>query len=52
MEEESLQMAVESSAKQKGEQNGLWREEASSQLVFRRSFMSCRSVLRAVRGVA
>ena len=27
MEEESLQMAVESSAKEKGEQNELWREK-------------------------
>ena len=35
MEEESLQMAVESSAKEKREQKELWREEASSQLAFR-----------------
>ena len=51
MEEESLQMAVESLAK-KGEQKELWREEASSQLAFRSSFMNCRSALREVRGVA
>ena len=48
MEEESLQMAVESSAKEMGEQNELWREEASSQLAFRSSFMNCCSALREV----
>ena len=52
MEEERLQMAVESSAKEKGEQNELWREEASSQLAFQSSFMNYRLVLREVRGVA
>ena len=46
MEEESLEIAVESSAKEKGEQNELWREEASSQLAFQSSFMNCRSALR------
>ena len=51
MEEESLQMAVESSA-EKGEQNELWKEETSSQLAFRSSFMRCRSALREVWGVA
>ena len=52
MEDENLQMAVESSDKKKGEQKELWREEASSQLAFRSSFMNCRSALREVRGVA
>ena len=52
MEEESLHMAVESSAKEKGEQKELWREEASSQLAFRSSFMNCRSALHEVLGVA
>ena len=52
VEEESLQMAVESLAKGKGEQNELWREEASSHLAFRSSFMNCRSALCEVRGVA
>ena len=51
MEEESLEMAVESSVKEKGEQKELRREEASSQLAFRSSFMNCRSALREVRGV-
>ena len=51
MEEESLQMAVESSVK-KEEQKELWREEASSQLAFRSSFMNCRSALRKELGVA
>ena len=45
-------MAVESSAKEKGEQKELWREKASSQLAFRSSFMNCHSALREVRGVA
>ena len=52
MEEKSLQMAEESSAKEKREQNELWREEASSQLAFRSSFMNCLSALCEVRGVA
>ena len=52
MEEERLLMAVESSDKKKGKQKELWREEASSQLAFRSSFMNCRSALREVRGVA
>ena len=52
MEEERLQMAVESSDKEKGEQKEPWREETSSQLTFRSSFMNCRSALREVRGVA
>ena len=52
MEEERLQMAVESSVKEKGEQKELWREEVSSQLAFRSSFMSCSSALREERGVA
>ena len=52
MEEKSLQMAVDSSAKEKGEQNESRREEASSQLAFRSSFVNCRSALREVRGVA
>ena len=47
-----LLMAVESSVKEKGEQKELWREEASSQLAFRSSFMNCRSALREERGVA
>ena len=51
MEEERLQMAVESSVK-KGEQKELWREEASSQPAFQSSFMNCRLALREVRGVA
>ena len=51
MEEESLQMAVESSANEKGEQKELLREEASSQLAFRSLFMNCRSALHEVRGV-
>ena len=51
MEEERLLMAVESSVKEKGEQKELWREEASSQLAFRSSFMNRRSALREVRGV-
>ena len=46
MEKESLEIAVESSAKEMGEQNELWREEASSQLAFQSSFMKCRSALR------
>ena len=46
VEEESLQMAVENSAKEKGKLNELWKEEASSQLAFRSSFMNCRSALR------
>ena len=41
MEEESLEMAVESSAKEKGEQKEVWREEASSQLAFRSSLSHC-----------
>ena len=52
MEKESLQMAVKNSAKEKREQKELRREEAFSQLAFRRSFMNCRSALRQVRGVA
>ena len=52
MEEEKLLIAVESSVKEKGEQKELWREEASSQLAFRSSFMNCRSALRVERGVA
>ena len=52
MEEERLQMAVESSFKEKGEQKELWREEASSHVAFRSSFMKCRSALREVRCVA
>ena len=52
MEEERLLMAVESSFKEKGEQKELWREEASSQLAFRSSFMNCLSALREERGVA
>ena len=52
MEEERLQMAVESSVKEKGEQIELWREEASSQLAFQSSFMNCHSALREVWGVA
>ena len=52
MEKESLQMAVESLAKEKGEQKELWREEASSQIAFWSSFMYCRSALCEVRGVA
>ena len=52
MEEESLQMTVESSAKAKSEQKELWREEASLQLAFRSTFMNCRSAVREVRGVA
>ena len=47
-----LLIAVESSVKEKGEQKELWREEASSQLAFRSSFMNCRSALREQRGVA
>ena len=47
-----LLMAVESSVKEKGEQKELWREEASSQLAFRSSFMNCLSALRDERGVA
>ena len=45
-------MVVESSAKEKGEQKELWREEASSQLAFQSSFMNCRPALREERGVA
>ena len=52
MEEEKLLIAVESSVKEKGEQKELWREEASSQLAFRSSFMNCCSALREERGVA
>ena len=52
MEEESLEMAVESSAKEKGEQKEVRQEEASSELTFQSSFMNCRSALREVRGVA
>ena len=52
VEEERLQMARESSVKEKEEQKELWREEASSQLAFRSSFMKCLSALREVRGVA
>ena len=52
MEEESLEMTVESLAEEKGDQKELWREEASSQLAFRSSFMNCRSALCEVRGVA
>ena len=52
VEEESLEVAVESSAKENGEQKELWREKASSQLAFRSSFMNCHSALREVRGVA
>ena len=52
MEEERLQMAVESSVKEKGEQKELWREEASLQLAFQSSFMNCRSALREEKGVA
>ena len=44
-------MAVENSVK-KGEQKELWREEVSSLLAFRSSFMNCRSALREERGVA
>ena len=39
-------------SRRKGEQKELWREEASSQLAFRSSFMNCRSALREERGVA
>ena len=39
-------------SKEKGEQKELWREEASSHLALRSSFMNCRSALREVRGVA
>ena len=35
-----------------GEQKDLWREEASSQLAFRSTFMNCRSALPEERGVA
>ena len=52
MEEERLLMAVESSFKEKGEQKKLWREEASSQLAFRSSFMNCLAALCEERGVA
>ena len=52
MEEESLQMTVESSAKEKGEQKELRMEKECSQLAFRSSFMNCCSALREVRGVA
>ena len=52
VEEEKLLIAVESSVKEKREQKELWREEASSQLAFRSSFMNCRSALREERGVA
>ena len=52
MEEERLQMAVESSVKEKGEQKELWREEAFSQLGFQSSFMNCRLALREERDVA
>ena len=45
-------MAVGSSDKEKGEQKELWREEASSQLALRSSFMNCLSALREGRGVA
>ena len=38
-------MAEESSVKEKREQKELWREEASSQLAFRSSFMNCRSAI-------
>ena len=51
MEKQKLLIAVESSVKEKGEQKELWREEASSQLAFRSSFMNCRSALREERGV-
>ena len=44
MEKEKLLIAVESSVKEKGEQKELWREEASSQLAFRSSFMNCRQL--------
>ena len=52
MKKERLQMAVESSVKEKGEQKELWREEAFSQLAFRSSFMNYCSALREERGVA
>ena len=52
MEDESLQMAVESTAKEKGKQKDLRREKASSQLAFRSSFMNCHSALCEVRGAA
>ena len=52
MEEERLQMAVESLVREKGEQKELWREEASSQLAFRSSFINCRLALREEQGVA
>ena len=42
-------MAVESSVKEKGEQKELWREEASSQLAFRSSYMNCRLALHEER---
>ena len=51
MEEEKLLIAVDSSVKEKGAQKELWREEASSQLAFRSSFMNCRSALREERSV-
>ena len=52
VEEESLQMAAESPAKENGEQKELWREEASSQPAPRSLFMNCRLSLREVRDVA
>ena len=52
MEEVSLQIVVESSAKEMREQKELWRDEASLQLAFRSLFMNCRSALREVWGVA
>ena len=39
-------------SKEKGEQKELWKEEASSQLAFRSSFMNCRSALREELEVA
>ena len=50
VEKEKLLIAVESSVKEKGEQKELWREEASSQLAFRSSFMNCRSAMREGTG--
>ena len=52
VEEEKLLIAVGEFSQGKGEQKDLWREEASSQLAFRSSFMNCRSALREERGVA
>ena len=51
MEEEKLLIAVNNSVKKNGVQKELWREEASSQLAFRSSFMNCRSALREERSV-